>query len=326
MSSTDGIANEKVSLDSTEGILKNAIIQLIGNVSNPYDLIFLMGQISNINSNNEVLKEAFFKLIKDVSGTGDLNHLLTETTKIIEYRREEELFLKQQLIDSNNPTSQYVNENNNEVGETKVEVIDVDSKEESTFNNKPSFSEMLKRDLPPSTIVSSISVTSTNSSRNSGQQHSIRGITIFDDETIEKMSNNPEMNKNIEKITSKNKKIINIDILIKSLLDCGVPMWRIMFYFYISNKEFDISASTSSEDARQNDKKFQILEDYSNNNLINFNDTDYYYQYIEYYFDKTIAYNSENDYYICKKDKSGNPIVLIFKNKFVKLINNFIKK
>jgi hypothetical protein len=323
MSSTDGIANEKVSLDSTEGILKNAIIQLIGNVSNPFDLIFLMSQISNINSNNEVLKQTFCKLIKDVSGTGDLNHLLTETTKIIEYRRNEELFLKQELVDSNNSTSQYVNENNNQVDETKLEEIDVDR---PISSNKPSFSEILKKDLPPSTIVSSISVTSTNSSRNSEQQHSIRGITFFDDETIEKMTHNPEMNKNIEKITSKNKKIINIDILIKSLLDCGVPMWRIMFYFYISNKEFDISASTSSEDARQNDEKFQILEDYSNNKLIDFNDTHYYYQYIEYYFDKTIAYNSENDYYTCKKDKSGNPIVLIFKNKFVKLINNFIKK
>jgi hypothetical protein len=49
-----------------------------------------------------------------------------------------------------------------------------------------------------------------------------------------------------------------------------------------------------------------------------------YYEYIEYYFDKTIDYNRDNDFYSCKKDKSGNPIVLIFKNRFLKLINKYI--
>jgi hypothetical protein len=197
----------------------------------------------------------------------------------------------------------------------------------STKTLKRSFKEILTKDGSlsnidtSSNIVSSISVTSTNSSRDSEQQYSIRGIANIDEEIIEKMKHNSEMNKNIEEITTKNKKIYNIDTLIKSLLDARIPMWKIMFYFYISNKDFDISSSISAEDARQNDKKFQILEDYTKNKLIDFDHTHPYYEYIEYYFDKTIDYDSNNDYYSCKKDKSGNPIVLIFKNRFLKLIN-----
>jgi hypothetical protein len=92
----------------------------------------------------------------------------------------------------------------------------------------------------------------------------------------------------------------------------------------MSNKNFDISASTSQEDARQNDKKDKILEDYSNNKLIEFDDEHPYYEYIEYYFNKTI--NTNGDTYTCKKDKNGNPIVLILKKKFLLLINKFINK
>lgn len=298
-----------------------------------------------MTSIDDVLRETISKLSLDTNlKTEDFTYLIGEFARIIEYRKNQEFYYNNQQM---NEVSNTFSDNTTEPGfekadENKKESAIIETSPEKTSQNneepsttespttvtaKPSFKEILKKDGSNSNIdtssnvVSSNSVTSTNSSRNSGQQHSIAGIGIFDEEIIEKMKHNPEMNKNIEEITIKNKKIYNIDTLIKSLLDAGIPMWKIMFYFYISNKEFDISSSTSSEDARQNDKKFQILEDYSKNKLINFDDTHPFYEYIEYYFDKTIDYNSKNDYFISKKDKSGNPIVLIFKNRFVKLIN-----
>jgi hypothetical protein len=302
-----------------------------------------------MTSIDDVLRETISKLSLDANlKTEDFTYLIGEFARIIEYRKNQEFYYNNQPMNEvNGCVSNTSSENTIESGfekadESKKESVIIETSPEKTSQNneepsttespttvtaKPSFKEILKKDGSNSNIdtssnvVSSNSVTSTNSSRNSGQQHSIAGIGIFDEEIIEKMKHNPEMNKNIEEITIKNKKIYNIDTLIKSLLDAGIPMWKIMFYFYISNKEFDISASSSIEDARQNDKKFQILEDYSKNKLINFDDTHPFYEYIEYYFDKTIDYNSKNDYFISKKDKSGNPIVLIFKNRFVKLIN-----
>jgi len=294
-----------------------------------------------MSSINDVLRETISKLSFDINiKTEDLTFLIGEFARIIEFRKNEELYYNNQPVNEVSTSESNVFKEKTVEAEKQSSIIEngsektVEVNEESlimdsptTVTAKPSFKEILKKDLPvsnvdtSSTILSSNSVTSTNSSRNSGLQYSIRGIANFEDETIEKMKNNHEMSKNIEEITSKSKKIYNIDSLIKSLLDCGIPMWKIMFYFYISNKEFDISASSSIEDARQNDKKYEILEDYSKNKLINFDDTHPFYEYIEYYFDKTIEYNRDNDFYTCKKDKSGNPIALIFKNRFVKLIN-----
>ena len=292
-----------------------------------------------MSSVDDVLRETISKLSLDVNlKTEDFTYLISEFARIIEYRKNQDLYYNNQSVNDESPEKTIETEKESPIIEHCSEKTVEDENESlimdspTTVTGKPSFKEILKKDLPPSnidtssTIVSSNSVTSTNSSHNSEQQVFIRGIANIDEEIIEKMKNNSEMNKNIKEITTKNKKIYNIDTLIKSLLYAGIPMWKIMFYFYISNKQFDISASTSSKDALQNDKMFQILEDYSKNKLIDFNDTHPYYEYIEYYFDKTIDYNSINDYYTCKKNKSGNPIVLIFKNRFVKLINNFIKQ
>ena len=264
-----------------------------------------------------ILRNTISELLKNISDNGFLNHIICEMTNFIENEKfySTQKFQEQYVSASFN---QNIEENS---AQPKVEEPEI----KVDVNKAPTYSEILKKDSPISpissqSVVSSNSVTSTNSSRNSGQQYSIGGIVLFEEEIIEKMKHNPEMNKNIDEITIKNKKIYNIDTLIKSLLDAGIPMWKIMFYFYISNKEYDISASSSSEDARQNDKKFQILEDYSKNKLINFDDNHPFYEYIKYYFDKTIEYNSNNDFFTCKKDKGGNPIVLIFKNRFVKLI------
>ena len=290
-----------------------------------------------MSSIDDVLRETISKLSLDVNlKTEDFTYLIGEFARIIEYRKNQDLYYNNQSVNNESPQKTIETEKESPIIEHCSEKTVEDEKESlimdspTTVTEKPSFKEILKKDLPPSnvdtssTIVSSNSVTSTNSSHNSEQQVFIRGIANIDEEIIEKMKNNSEMNKNIKEITTKNKKIYNIDTLIKSLLYAGIPMWKIMFYFYISNKQFDISASTSSKDALQNNKMVQILEDYSKNKLIDFNDTHPYYEYIEYYFDKTIDYNSDNNYYTCKNDKSGNPIVLIFKNRFVKLINNFI--
>lgn len=270
-----------------------------------------------MSSIDKILKNTIFELSENILDTSFLNHIICEMTNFIENEKfySTQKFQEQYVSASFN---QNIEENS---AQPKVEEPEI----KVDVNKAPTYSEILKKDSPISpissqSIVSSNSVTSTNSSRNSGQQYSIGGIVLFEEEIIEKMKHNPEMNKNIDKITIKNKKIYNIDTLIKSLLDAGIPMWKIMFYFYISNKEYDISASSSREDARQNDKKFQILEDYSKNKLINFDDNHPFYEYIKYYFDKTIEYNSNNDFFTCKKDKGGNPIVLIFKNRFVKLI------
>jgi hypothetical protein len=318
---------------------------------------------TEMSSTEDVLRETISKLSLDINLIPeDFTYFICVITRMIEYRKNEKLYRKDKAVNevsgesiSSNTFSEKTVETEKEssiiehgskkIVEADEESLIIEDGSEKTLKNekeslimdspttvtaKPSFKEILKKDLPPSnvdtsyTIVSSNSVTSTNSSRDSEQHYSIRGIADIDEEVIEKMKHNSEMNKNIEEIINKNKKIYNIDTLIKSLLYARIPMWKIMFYFYISNKDFDISSSISAEDARQNDKKFQILEDYTKNKLINFDDTHPYYEYIEYYFDKTIDYNRDNDFYSCKKDKSGNPIVLIFKNRFLKLINKYI--
>jgi hypothetical protein len=91
----------------------------------------------------------------------------------------------------------------------------------------------------------------------------------------------------------------------------------------MSNKKYDLTASISTEDVNGP----EILHAYHSNQLIDFNDKDgrivenhKYYKYIDYYFNKTIQYS--NGIYTCKKDT----IVLIFRNRFLHLINNKNKK
>jgi hypothetical protein len=294
----------------------------------------------------QILEETLFKLIKQEElNSSDLNYLLGEVIRLIEFRKNEKLYNEQfnQNIDVN---PQYFEGNSNEVSveasaQATVEqksVVNPQSIDASSVDNSDSkkalveipsvntktFKDVLSKNLSPSdSIVSSNSVTSTNSSHNSEQKYFIRGINEANEAMIETMKQHSKFNVSIDDIIKTNKIITNPNDFINSMLDYGIPMWKIMYYFYMSNKNFDISASTSQEDARQNDKKDQILEDYSNNKLIDFDIKHPYYKYIEYYFNKTIDTNG--DTYTCKKDKNGNPIVLILKKRFLLLINKFIK-
>lgn len=283
-----------------------------------------------MSSIDTVLRETISKLSLDINiKTEDLTYLIGEFARIIEFRTNEVLYhntqqFQAEAVSTNIP--QNIEENSAIVEQA---IVEEPQKKVDVVIKTPTFSDVLRKDLPISpistqSVVSSNSVTSTNSSRDSEQQYFINGINDSNDETRENMEKNAEMRDNIDGIVSKNKIISNPDNFINSMLDCEIPMWKVMFYFYMSNKQYDISASTSKEDARQNDKKIDILQDYSNNLLINYDEAHPYHEYIEYYFNKTIEYN--NGKYICKKDKEGHPIVLIFKNRFLKLINNFIKR
>ena len=161
----------------------------------------------------------------------------------------------------------------------------------------PTFSEILKRDLPISP-VSPQSVTSTNSSRNSGQQYSIEGISYEN---------------------SKNQKVDDIHEFINSMKEQGIPMWKIIYYIYISNKEFDNSASTSVDDAKNNAKSDEILAAYSTNKLLNFDEKHEFFPYMKYYFEKIIKY--EDGKYV--KNITGN---IFLKTRFLSQINSRIKK
>jgi len=286
-----------------------------------------------MSSIDKVLRETISKLSLDINiKTEDLTYLISEFAKIIEFRTNEVLYHSNQQFQAENEVSTNILQNIEEKSDNvtmQAVVAEEPQKKVDVVIKTLTFSDVLRKDLPISpistqSVVSSNSVTSTNSSRDSEQQYFINGINDASDETRENMAKNVEMRDNIDGIISKNKIISNPDNFINSMLDCEIPMWKVMFYFYMSNKQYDISASTSKEDARQNDKKIDILQDYSNNLLINYDESHPYHEYIEYYFNKTIEYN--NSKYICKKDKEGHPIVLIFKNRFLKLINNFIKR
>ena len=74
----------------------------------------------------------------------------------------------------------------------------------------------------------------------------------------------------------------------------GIPMWKIIYYIYISNKEFDNSASTSVDDAKNNAKSDEILAAYSTNKLLNFDEKHEFFPYMKYYFEKIIKYGRNN--------------------------------
>ena len=299
--------------------------------------------MSSKQAPEKILQDTLFKLIEQEElNSSDLNYLLGEVIRLIEFRKNEKLY-NEQFIQNTDVNPQNIEGNSNEASvEASVEeksVVNSQTIEKSSVDNSESkkalveipsvntktFKDVLSKNLSPSdSIVSSNSVTSTNSSHNSEQKYFIRGINEANEAMIETMKQIPQFKDKIDDIIKTNKIITNPNDFINSMLDYGIPMWKIMYYFYMSNKNFDISASTSQEDARQNDKKDKILEDYSNNKLIEFDDEHPYYEYIEYYFNKTI--DTKGDTYTCKKDKNGNPIVLILKKKFLLLINRFINR
>ena len=248
-----------------------------------------MTTIDKMNATCKTLRKTISELSENISNPNFLNNIIYQMTYFIE---NENFYQEQQFQekDVSATFSQNIEENSDKsLGKEHEIKVDV--------NKAPTFSEILKRDLPISP-VSPQSVTSTNSSRNSGQQYSIEGISY----------ENP-----------KNHKIYDIDEFINSMRDQGILMWKIIYYIYISNKEFDNSASTSEEDAKNNVKAPEILNAYSSNKLLNFNETHEFFPYMKYYFEKIIK--CEDEKYV--KNITGN---IFFKTRFLRQINNLITK
>ena len=77
-------------MSSTEGILKQAISQLIQQIPDIEDLNHLLGESLNIISfyeNEETLMKLLLILTEKISNTGGLNHLISVMTNIIEFRK-----------------------------------------------------------------------------------------------------------------------------------------------------------------------------------------------------------------------------------------------
>jgi hypothetical protein len=241
-----------------------------------------------MSSIDDVLRETISKLSFDINiKTEDFTYLKGEFVRIIEYRKNEESYYNNLHVNevSGGSISNTFSEKTVEAEKDSPIIETVENKKElssiespTTVTAKPSFKEILKRDGSHSNIDtsstngSSNSVTSTNSSRNSEQQYFVKGIdAVYDERTIELMENNREMvDDNIDEIIAKNKLITNHDEFIKSLLNIGIPMWKIKFFFYMSNKKYDLTASISTEDVNGP----EILHAYHPNQLIDFNDKD----------------------------------------------------
>jgi len=261
----------------------------------------LIGTISNLCLDSNIKTE-------------DLTYLIGELTRIIEFRANEELYYNNQPVNEEIISVSVVPEEER----TEKKIVPI-MESPTTVTVKPSFCQILKKDILPSNIVSSNivssnSVTSTNSSRNSESKTLIRGIG----------EGNNEDNESINHMFEKNKIIINIDDFINSMDDKGFPMWKIIYYLYISNKEMDNSGSSSSEDAIHNGMTKKIFEDYTSNKLINFNEKDSYYEFMEYYFNKIIKFDGK--YVVSKTDIKGEPITLFLKKRFLRQINERLKQ
>ena len=272
-----------------------------------------------MSSIDDVLRETISKLSLDTNlKTEDFTYLIGEFARIIDYRKNQEFYYNNESVNEvsggsiinifsektieADKESPIIEHGSKKTVETEKESTIIESP--TTVTLKRSFKEILTQDGSQSnvdtssSIVSSNSVTSTNSSRNSGQQYSIEGISY----------ENP-----------KNQKVDNIHEFINSMLDQGILMWRIIYYIYISNKEFDNSASTSAQDAENNVKALEILAAYSSNQLLNFNEIHEFFPYMKYYFEKIIKY--EDGKYV--KNITGN---IFLKTRFLSQINSRIKK
>ena len=270
-------------MSSTEGILKQAISQLIQQIPDIEDLNHLLGESLNIISfyeNEETLMKLLLILTEKISNTGGLNHLISVMTNIIEFRKNK-----------------------------KTEIVqDIENLEQfpKLEEKKQSYKEAAGKGIP-SSPSSSNSVMSTNSSHNNEQFDDTKYIT------------------GITKGNQNNYIITNINDFIYSMINIKIPMWKIMYYLYISNKEFDNSVSTSTEDAKNNQIADEILDAHSSNKLIKFDENHEYYSFIAYYFNKIIRYEN-NEYSIKIKNKEGNSIRLFFRTRFLIQINKLFKK
>jgi len=273
-------------MSSTEGILKQAISQLIQQIPDIEDLNHLLGESLNIISfseNEEILKGSLSNLIEKISNTGGLNHLISVMTNIIEFRKNKKTKVVEPQPDVEN-------------------LEDFPKLQEK----KQSYKEAAGKGIP-SSPSSSNSVMSTNSSHNNEQSDDTKYIT------------------GITKGNQNNYIITNINDFIYSMINIKIPMWKIMYYLYISNKEFDNSGSTSTEDANNNQIAYEILDAHSSNKLIKFDENHEYYSFIVYYFNKIIKCENK-EYSIKIKNKEGNSIRLFFRTRFLIQINKLFKK
>lgn len=273
-----------------------------------------------MSSTEEILKQAISQLIQQIPDIEDLNHLLGESLNIILFYENEETLMKLLLIltekiSNTGGLNHLISVMTNIIEfrkNKKTNVVepqpDVENLEDfpKLEEKKQSYKEAVGKGIP-SSPSSSNSVMSTNSSHNNEQSDDSKYI------------------RGIAKGNQHNYIISNINDFIKSMIEIKIPMWKIMYYLYISNKEFDNSVSTSVEDAKNNQIAHEILDAHSSNKLIKFDENHEYYSFIVYYFNKIIGYEN-NEYSIKIKNKEGNSIRLFFRTRFLIQINKLFKK
>ena len=256
----------------------------------------------------DILKKAVCDLVEKINNIEDLNYLINQASGIIAFRENEMLGynnpvqeVHEVVIENQSPKSVVDNQSPKE----DVSVSSVFSKDENpTITESKSWTAVVKKNAPPSSVCSN-SVSSTICSRDNEQQ--------------EDNDNEHKFIKGITKGSEKLYIIHGINDFIKSMLDQGIEFWKIQYYIYFSNKENDTTCSVSKEDAKHQEMAPKILEAYTQNKLLNFDNNHDFYEFIEYYFNKIVK--NEDGKYI--KNITA-PIVL--KVKFLLQINRRIMK
>lgn len=262
----------------------------------------------------DILRNTICELVKNIKFIDDLNYLVRETSSIIAFRENE-------MSGYNSPVqevyqadieSQYAKaDTESQSPKKEIDVSSANSSVVSLKNENPtiaeskSWSAIVKANAPPSSVCSN-SVSSTICTRDNEQ--------LEDDEDDEH-----RVIKGITKGSEKLYIINEINNFIESMLNQDIALWKIQYYIYFSNKENDTTCSVSKEDAKHQEMAPKILEAYSQNKLLHFDDTHEFYEYIEYYFNKIVK--KEGGKYV--KNITA-PIIL--KVKFLLQINKRISK
>ena len=232
----------------------------------------------------DILKKAVCDLVEKINNIEDLNYLINQASGIIAFRENEMLGynnpvqeVPEVVIDNQSPKSVVDNQSPKE----DVSVSSVFSKDENpTITESKSWTAVVKKNAPPSSVCSN-SVSSTICSRDNEQQ--------------EDNDNEHKFIKGITKGSEKLYIIHGINEFIESMLNQGIEFWKIQYYIYFSNKENDTTCSVSKEDAKHQEMAPKILEAYTQNKLLNFDNTHDFYEFIEYYFNKIIK-NEDGKY------------------------------
>ncbi len=270
-----------------------------------------------MNPLTEILRKTIIELVANINTIDDLNYLISQASGIIAFRENEMLGYNSPVqevseveIDNQSPKGVIENQSpkvviENQSPKEDISVSSVFSKDENpTITESKSWSAIVKANAPPSSVCSN-SVSSTICSRDNEQQGDY--------------DNEHKFIKGITKGSEKLYIIHGINDFIESMLEQGIEFWKIQYYIYFSNKENDTTCSVSKEDAKHQEMAPKILEAYTQNKLLNFDNTHNFYEFIEYYFNKIVK----------KKDGKYSknitaPIVL--KVKFLLQINRRIMK